>query len=107
MSCSSNPRAIFPVLDEIMGETPAVFFRRAMQAGQSGLMEYMPTEDVGVVTTETLVKRMTPRLTVFWPYGSKTSDQVVSGAVEALKRFRATGSFRHFEIGAQQLSRKD
>ena len=95
-------RGILPVLDEIMGETPAVFFRRAMQAGQSGLMDYMPLEAAGALTTEIMVKRMTPRLTAFWPYGSKTSDQVVSRAVEALKRFRSTGSFRHFEIGAEQ-----
>ena len=58
----------------------------------------------GALTTEAMVKRMTPRLTAFWPYGAKTSDQVVSRAVEALKRFRSTGSFRHFEVGAQQLS---
>ncbi|MCY3018129.1 MAG: hypothetical protein NTW87_03735 [Planctomycetota bacterium] len=97
-------RAIIPVLDELMGETPAVFFRRALQAGQSGLLEHMPSEAGGALTTEALVKRMTPRLAVFWPYGSKTSDQVVSRAVEALTRFRASGSFRHFEVGVQRLS---
>ncbi|MCY3019385.1 MAG: hypothetical protein NTW87_10220 [Planctomycetota bacterium] len=100
-------RAIIPVLDKLMGVTPVVFFRRTMHAGRSGLMDYMPTKDPGSATTETLVKRMTPRLTAFWPYGSKTSDHVVSRALEALERFRATGSFHHFEVGAQRLSRSN
>ena len=88
---------IIAQLDPMMGEVPAVFLRRAMFAGQSGLMDHMP--DPGSVgSTMTTLKNMTPRLTSIWTYGAKNVDQVSQRIVRCTQKFVVDGNFRHYEI---------
>jgi hypothetical protein len=91
---------ILPQLDPLMGELPAVFLRRGLYAGQSGLMEQFP-DDPNKMATMVVLKKLTPRLTAIWTYGAKNAPQVMQRMMQCLARFQADGDFRHFEISAK------
>jgi hypothetical protein len=90
-------RDILPHLDPMMGETPAVFLRRSMFLGQSGLMDHLAT-DPNQPNTIKLLTNMTPRLTSIWRYGAKNATQVAQKIVACTQKFCADGNFRHYEI---------
>lgn len=89
-------KEILPHLDPLMQDTPAMFLRRGMFAGRSGLMDTL-APDPSKLQTMAVVGKMTPRLTSFWIYGSKNSDHVASRAATALVRFLKSGNFRDIE----------
>ncbi len=91
-------KEIIAQLDPMMGEVPAVFLRRAMFAGQSGLMDHMPDPSRPLGSTMTTLKNMTPRLTSIWTYGAKNVDQVSQRIVRCTQKFVADGNFKHYEI---------
>lgn len=84
-------------LDQLMGDTPVMFFRRTLFAGQSGFMEKMSI-DSGTSTTVNMIEKMAVRLTSVWFYGSKNSDRVAQLAATAVSRFLEDGEFRHIEL---------
>lgn len=91
-----NARELIKNLDPIMGERPALFFRRSLQAGQSGLTEYLvPAPDVA--QTMQMLGKLTLRLTSVWYYGPKTIDMIAEHAGGALVRFLAEKEFRYIE----------
>jgi hypothetical protein len=94
---------IITQLDPLMGEVPAVYLRRALYAGQSGLMDHLAGgESVArVQSTLTTLKHMTPRLTSIWTYGIKNAEQVAQRIVRCTQKFIADGNFRHYEIENQ------
>jgi hypothetical protein len=94
-------KEIIPQLDGLMGETPAVFLRRGMYAGQSGLMNYLAVdENKNSAQQNTLmaIKKLTLRLTSIWSYGAKNTDQVAQRVARCVLRFSEDGEFKHFEI---------
>jgi len=90
-------KEIIAQLDPLMGEVPAVYLRRGMYAGQSGLMDHMP-EAGNVGSTMATLKNMTPRLTSIWTYGAKNVEQVSQRIVRCTQKFVTDGNFRHYEI---------
>jgi hypothetical protein len=94
---------IITQLDPMIGEVPAVFLRRALYAGQSGLMDHLaPGESVSrVQSTMTTLKHLTPRLTSIWTYGTKNADQVATRILRCTQKFIVDGNFRHYEIENQ------
>lgn len=96
-------KEIITQLDPLMGEVPAVYLRRALYAGQSGLMDHLATAETGrrLQSTLTTIKQMTPRLTSIWTYGTKNADQVAQRIIRCTLKFIADGNFRHYEIENQ------
>jgi len=90
-------KEILANLDPLMQDTPALFLRRGMFAGKSGLMDTL-APDPSKLQTMAVVGKMTPRLTSFWVYGSKNSDHVASRASQALVRFLKSNDFRDIEV---------
>ncbi|MBI3832557.1 MAG: hypothetical protein HY291_23750 [Planctomycetes bacterium] len=91
-----NARELIKNLDPLMGERPALFFRRALQAGQSGLTEYLvPAPDVA--QTMQMLGKLTLRLTSVWYYGPKNIDTISEHAGGALVRFLTEKEFRCIE----------
>jgi hypothetical protein len=93
-------REIVPQLDPLMGDLPAIFMRRGMYAGRSGLMEHFP-EDPNKMATMAVLKKLTPRLTSIWTYGTKNAAQVTLRMIQCMQRYHADGNFRHFELAAK------
>jgi hypothetical protein len=91
-------KEIIPKLDPILGETPAIFLRRGLYAGQSGLMQHLVADDKNRGNTMTIINKMTPRLTSVWTYGAKNVDQVVSRLTRCTIQFAADNDFRHYEM---------
>ena len=93
-------KEIIPQLDGLMGETPAVFLRRGMYAGQSGLMNYLAVDNSKPAQPNTLmaIKKLTLRLTSIWSYGGKNTEQVAQRLSRCILRFGEDGNFKHFEI---------
>src|SRR5471032_1807949 len=60
---------LIPELDRIMGDSPVVFLRRGMYAGQSGLMDHLAVSTPNSTSTMTALGKMRPRLTSVWLYG--------------------------------------
>jgi hypothetical protein len=100
-------KEIIPQLDGLMGETPAVFLRRGMYAGQSGLMNYLAVDSNNPAQPNTLmaIKKLTLRLTSIWSYGGKNTEQVAQRLSRCILRFGEDGDFKHFEIANQVGSR--
>jgi hypothetical protein len=95
-------KEILPELNPVLGETPALFLRRGMFAGKSGLMETLaPNPDKAA--TMAVIGKLTPRLTSIWAYGNKNSDQVASRVAQALARFLKSGNFRDIEAAAKLM----
>lgn len=92
---------IIPQLDAIIGARPAVFLRRGLYAGQSGLMNHMSVDDPHKLSTTVLKKSITPRLTAIWTYGAKNAGQITQRMINCMQQFHADGDFRHFEIAAR------
>jgi len=91
-----NARQLISSLDPLMGETPALYFRRTLQAGQSGLNEYLLPEPEKAETMR-LLGKLTLRLTSVWYYGSKNLDTIADQAALALARFLKDREFRMIE----------
>ena len=89
-------RNILKQLDPIMGDSPAVYLRRQLYAGQSGLMEQDPNNP-----TVKVLKSKTPRLTSIWMYGAKSAAFVTQSVVKCMLQFHADGDFRRFEIASK------
>jgi hypothetical protein len=94
-------KEILPQLDALMGDKPAVFLRRGMYAGQSGLMDQLVADDPNKMNTMAVLKKLTPRLTAIWTYGAKNAAQVTQRMIQCMQRYQADGDFRHFEIAAK------
>lgn len=93
---------IIAKLDPLMGEAPAVYLRRGLYAGQSGLMDHIGQGATRPAsTTVTTLKEMSPRLTSIWTYGVKNVDQVAQRIIRCTQKFVADGNFRHYEIENQ------
>ena len=85
-------------LDTLMGDVPVLYLRRALFAGQSGLMDQLNLIGPGgSLTATTVLDKMKPRLTSMWFYGSQNADRVARRAAEALAAFLRTGDFRQIE----------
>lgn len=110
MESSGRPPTIFIVntygardilveLDSLMGDLPVLFLRRALHAGQSGLLAQTRLLAPGTSPTLTAATlgQMRPRLTSIWFYGSKNSAIIAQRAAEAITAFLKTGDFRHIE----------
>ena len=89
-------RDILKQLDPLMGECPAIYLRRQLYAGQSGLMEQDPNNP-----TVKVLKSMIPRLTSIWMYGAKSAATVTQNVVTCMLQFHADGDFRHFETASK------
>ena len=89
-------RDILKQLDPLMGESPAIYLRRQLYAGQSGLMEQDPNNP-----TVKVLKSMIPRLTSIWMYGAKSAASVTQSVVKCTLKFHADGDFRHFEVASK------
>ena len=91
-----NAREMIKILDPIIGELPALFFRRTLQAGQSGLNEYLvPAPEIA--QTMQMLGKLTLRLTSIWYYGPKNIDIIADHAGGALARFLKEKEFRCIE----------
>jgi len=84
-------------LDSLMGDLPVLYLRRALFAGQSGLMDQLDLVGQGSVMATVALGKMKPRLTSMWFYGAKNADTVATRAAEALAAFLRTGDFRRIE----------
>lgn len=93
-------KEILAGLDPLIGETPALFLRRGMFAGRSGLMDTL-APDPGKAATMVVIGKLTPRLTSVWAYGSKNSAHVAQRAADAVYRFLQSGDFRDIEIATK------
>lgn len=81
-----------PYLDEVIGETPVVLFRRELLwlrefrdewTGQSGLT--------------TRIGQMRPRLTAVWPFGPKNAYKVARHVAVRIESYLRFGDFRSLE----------
>ncbi|MGD0089738.1 MAG: hypothetical protein ABSE73_07445 [Planctomycetota bacterium] len=84
---------ILPGLNPLMGEVPALFLRRQLFAGKSGLADIIKADASKSATTMIAQGRGTPRLTAVWPYGSKNSYETAKYAAGVLFRFLQDGDF--------------
>jgi len=95
-------KPILPELDELMDESPVLFFRRELYAGQSGLLQYMGDADQNVLTTAAVIGKMRPRLTAYCFYGKKNADAVARASFTAITNFVNGDDFRQVEqMGAR------
>jgi hypothetical protein len=92
-------KPILPDLDALIAETPVLYLRRALYAGRSGLMDQLGG-DVCVQQTSVVLRKMRPRRTAMWFYGSKNPDEIAKRAVNSLIRFLENGDFLDIEAGA-------
>lgn len=83
-------------LDPVMGETPALFLRRELMAGRSGLTDHL-VPDPDTAHTMYVLGKLTFRLTSIWYYGGRNLDKVAGHATDALLRFLEDRQFRHIE----------
>lgn len=83
-------------LDPVMGEAPALFLRRELMAGKSGLTDHL-VPDPDTAHTLHVLGKLTIRLTSIWYYGSRNLDQVAGHAANAILRFLEDRQFRHIE----------
>ncbi len=87
---------LLPELDRRMGSSPAVYLRRSLMKGQSGLLEQLaPT--VQDDDTVDMVGKITPRPSVFWYFGSTSLPKVAESSAQALALFLDSGDFRYIE----------
>ena len=90
-------RDILMDLDPLMGDLPVLYLRRALFAGQSGVLDQMNRLGPGSPTATAALGKMKPRLSSMWFYGAKNADAVATRAAEALGAFLCTGDFREIE----------
>lgn len=91
-----DAKAMLKRLDSVMGETPALFLRRELMAGKSGLTDHL-VPDPDTAHTMHVLGKLTVRLTSIWYYGSRNLDKVAGHAADALLRFLEDRQFRHIE----------
>jgi len=84
-------------LDALMEDKPVLYLRRALFAGQSGLLDQVNLASPGMVTATVELRKMKPRLTSMWFYGGKNAEAIAIQAAEALGAFLKTGDFRQIE----------
>ena len=80
---------MLPQLDALMGETPALFFRREICSQDL-------FSDVRGQTTAA-IRNMTPREATIWSYGKRTADAVAARAAQALLKYFQEGEFSILE----------
>lgn len=76
-------------IDGLIGHTPALFFRREIFGDTLGLEPQSARS--GRITT--ILRKMTPRPTAYWDYGSGTADAVAQKACQAVAGFVRDGDF--------------
>lgn len=91
-----NAKDMIKRLDPVMGETPALFLRRELVLGQSGLAEYL-LPDPDTAHTLHVLGKLTLRLSSVWYYGARTLDSVAERAAEALLAYLKDRDFRRIE----------
>lgn len=77
-------------IDGLIGHTPALFFRREIFGDTLGL-EPQNAARSGRITT--ILRKMTPRPTAYWDYGSGTADIVAQKGVQSVAGFLQNGDF--------------
>lgn len=92
-------------LDPIMGETPALFLRRGLMAGQSGLADFL-VPDPDTAHTMQVLGKLTLRLTTIWHFGRNNLDALACNAAQALLRFLETNEFRYLEVAGSHWTRQ-
>lgn len=112
MRTKGMPPAIFVVntfwaeellteLDPMIGQTPALFFRRNLfAASTSSLAKAIGGPSTGSDKTSLILRSMTPRLTSIWGYGTKSGDTLAATAADALMNYLNDGNFAHIERSA-------
>jgi hypothetical protein len=78
-------------IDGLIGHTPALFFRREIFGDTMGLEPQLAQARSGRITS--ILRKMTPRPTAYWDYGSGTCDSVAQKASQALFAYLQTGDF--------------
>lgn len=76
-------------IDGLIGHTPALFFRREIFGDTLGLEPQAARS--GRITT--ILRKMTPRPTAYWDYGSGTADLVAQKGCQAVTSFLHNGDF--------------
>lgn len=89
---------ILPTVDFLMGETPALFFRRQLYWLHEGGGE----SDAGSTHFSSILKKMTPRLTSVWRFGGANAKDVAQLASRCIAQYLADGAFRHLEYQSQK-----
>lgn len=95
---------LFPELDKLMGETPAIFLRRELFSHTKCLQAVFGEMDA--LTASQYLGTMTPRLAVTWAYGPKNSSDVAEHVAHAAQRFLETGDFALIERACPQPSKR-
>lgn len=84
-------------IDSLIGHTPAVFFRREIFGDTMGLEPQ--TARCGRITA--ILRKMTPRPTAYWDYGSGTADTVAQKGSSAVAGFLRDGDFMQIAGNAE------
>lgn len=95
---------LFPELDRLMGDTPAIFLRRELFSHTKCLQAVFGEMDA--LTASQYLGTMTPRLAVTWPYGPKSSSDVAEHVAHAAQRFLESGDFTLVERACPQSASK-
>ena len=94
-------------LNSFMPEVPALFLRRQLFAGQSGLMDHIraaeSAADIDAITIEQLPTKH--RRHSIWYYGTKNLDEVARRAAKSLTLFLDKGDFYAIEKGEELRTR--
>ena len=85
---------ILPALAPLMGDLPAIFFRRSLYLGQSGFLD---TAGVGATLAIEALIKIRPRPTSIWYYGGKNCGELAKRAAIAIALFLESGDFLHVE----------
>ena len=87
-------KEVLPALDPLMGDAPAIFFRRSLYVGRSGFLD---TTAVGATLALEALIKIKPRLASIWYYGSKNCGELAKRAAVAIALFLESGDFLHIE----------
>lgn len=95
---------LFPELDRLMGDTPAIFLRRELFSHTKCLQAVFGEMDA--LTASQYLGTMTPRLAVTWPYGPKNSGEVADHVAHAVRNYLESGNFTCVERACPQKPSK-
>jgi hypothetical protein len=93
-------REIIKELDAIIGETPVLFLRRNLYAGQSGLSEHFNIAG-NSESTMSVIQHMSVRLLAVWNYGGLNAGEIARNCARCVDQFLKKGDFRVIELQSQ------
>ena len=91
---------VLPFLDPLMGDLPAIFFRRSLYLGQSGFLD---TSAVGSTVAMEALMKIRPRPTSIWYYGRANCGEMAKRAAVAIALFLESGDFLHIERAGAEV----